>query len=271
MLYVHDVWVNWFEGAVNGYEVPEFEAWRKDDVIELLDQSPLLYVTEELFDYVENGMNELPKKLLKAIHQKGYIRKSSERHKVEHLAVMTDGLRALVIDTDAYVDEEGYEEDVAFYPYKKSRLIPRQYQLVLEMIEHTEPTDFGAEFIEEEADETTEGIILNITNIHMVGLTRREKEMKEILIDCLYQLSQSESLRAVQYWYTELFPGSMIDITTENWSIEKMVLDMHDHLSEGWDEQHVAIGHKLSRYFLMDEDWNEKSKDAYKATGVKVI
>ncbi|AIW03414.1 hypothetical protein CPT_Moonbeam16 [Bacillus phage Moonbeam] len=270
MLYIHDVWVNWFEGAVNGYEVPEFEAWRKDDVVELLDQSPLLYVTEELFDYVENGMNELPSKLLKAIHQKGYIRRNHERSRVEHLAVLTDGLRILVIDTDA-MQGEGDEEDIAFYAYKKSRLIPRQYQLVLEMIEDTEPTDFGVQFVEEEAAETTDGIILNITNVHMIGLTRREAALKELLVDCLYQLSQSSSLEEVRYWYTELFPGSMIDITTENWSIEKMVLDMHDHLSEGWDEQHVAIGYKLSRYFQMEDDWKDTAKDAYKATGVKVI
>jgi hypothetical protein len=52
----------------------------------------------------------------------------------------------------------------------------------------------------------------------------------------------------------------MIDITTENWTIDQMVLDMHDHLSEGWDEQHEDIGLKLTRYFLMDEEWMELHK-----------
>lgn len=246
MLYVHDVWVNWFDGATKGHEVPEFEAWRKTDNVELLDQSPLLYVTEELFDYVENGMGKIPEEMLKAIHERGYIRKNHERIKIDYMAVVTDGLRTLVFDTD------GWD-----FPAKKSRLIPRQYQLVLEMIEGSEPTDFGATFVTEEEEETVESRILNITDVHTLGLTRREREMKEILMDCLYQLSQSESIEEVRYWYTELFPGSMIDITTENWTIDQMVLDMHDHLSEGWDEQHEDIGLKLTRYFLYDEEWAE--------------
>jgi hypothetical protein len=258
MLYVHDVWVNWFDGATKGHEVPEFEAWRKTDNVELLDQSPLLYVTEELFDYVENGMGALPEKMLKAIHQACYVRKNHERTALEYAAVITDGLRVLAFDTDELPAEEKVVDIVdPVYPFKKSRLIPRQYQLVMEMIAVTEPTDFGATFVTEEEEETVEARILNITNVHTLGLTRREREMKEILMDCLYQLSQSESIEEVRYWYTELFPGSMIDITTENWTIDQMVLDMHDHLSEGWDEQHEDIGLKLTRYFLYDEEWAE--------------
>jgi len=261
MLYVHDVWVNWFEGATKGHAVPEFEAWRKTDNVELLDQSPLLYVTEELFDYVENGMEPLPQEMLKAIHQSAYIRKNHERTALEYAAVITDGIRVLAFDTDEFPAEEGLSDPgTPVWPLKKSRLIPRQYQLVLEMIEGYEPEDFGATFVTEKAEETVEARILNITDVHMLGLTRREKEMKEILMDCLYQLSQSENMEEVRYWYTELFPGSMIDITTENWTITQMVLDMHDHLSEGWDEQHTDIGLKLTRYFQMDEEWVELHK-----------
>ncbi|MCT4572190.1 DUF3603 domain-containing protein, partial [Bacillus thuringiensis] len=48
MLYLHDVWVNWFEGEENGYNVCHFYEWRKDDTIELLDQVPLLKVDATL-------------------------------------------------------------------------------------------------------------------------------------------------------------------------------------------------------------------------------
>ena len=45
MLYLHDVWVNWFEGEENGYNVCHFHEWRRgEDVIELLDQVPLLLI-----------------------------------------------------------------------------------------------------------------------------------------------------------------------------------------------------------------------------------
>ncbi|HEX6923002.1 MAG TPA: DUF3603 domain-containing protein, partial [Bacillales bacterium] len=31
MQYLGDVWVNWFEGEENGYNVCDFHEWRKDD------------------------------------------------------------------------------------------------------------------------------------------------------------------------------------------------------------------------------------------------
>lgn len=41
MLFLHDVWVNWFEGEENGYNVCHFHEWRKEDTVELLDQTPV--------------------------------------------------------------------------------------------------------------------------------------------------------------------------------------------------------------------------------------
>ena len=75
MLYLHDVWVNWFEGEENGYNVCHFYEWRKDDTIELLDQVPLLKVDSTLYHYIENELLELPQKLLEDVHHKAYIRK----------------------------------------------------------------------------------------------------------------------------------------------------------------------------------------------------
>ena len=64
MLYLHDVWVNWFEGEENGYNICHFHEWRKEDVIELLDQVPLLKVGKELYHYIENDLSELPRQML---------------------------------------------------------------------------------------------------------------------------------------------------------------------------------------------------------------
>ena len=59
MLFIHDVWVNWFEGEENGYNVCHFHEWRKEDGIELLDQVPLLKVSSELFQFIENNLSDL--------------------------------------------------------------------------------------------------------------------------------------------------------------------------------------------------------------------
>ncbi len=123
MLYLHDVWVNWFEGEENGYNVCHFHEWRKDDGVELLDQVPLVKVEEILFNYIENDLSELPQQLLDDIFQKAYLRKNHERVQLEYCFVVTDGVGILVVDTIGYS-----------IPIRKSRLIPRQEQLVYEMI-----------------------------------------------------------------------------------------------------------------------------------------
>ncbi len=92
MLFLHDVWVNWFEGEENGYNVCHFHEWRKEDSVELLDQVPLLKVQSPLFDYIENDLSELPKTLLESVFEKSYIRKNHERRKLEYCFVVTDGI-----------------------------------------------------------------------------------------------------------------------------------------------------------------------------------
>src|SRR5687767_112249 len=132
MLYLHDVWVNWFEGEENGYNVCNFHEWRKDDGIELLDQVPLLKVESILFDYVENDLSELPQQLLDEIFQKAHLRKNHERIQMEYCFVISDGTGIMAVDTIGYN-----------IPIRKSRLIPRQEQLVYEMLENHEANTYS--------------------------------------------------------------------------------------------------------------------------------
>lgn len=141
MLYLHDVWVNWFEGEENGYNVCHFYEWRKDDTIELLDQVPLLKVDATLYHYIENELLELPQKLLEDVYHKAYIRKNHERLQQEYCFVVTDGKGIIAIDSIGYN-----------VPIRKSRLIPRQEQMVYEMVENVqaEKYEFQVEEIEKE-------------------------------------------------------------------------------------------------------------------------
>ena len=102
MMYLHDVWVNWFEGEENGYSVCHFHEWKKDDPIELLDQVPVLKVTNELYHYIENDLADLPESLLNDVYQKAYLRKNHERIQLDYCFIVTDGLGILAVDTLGY-------------------------------------------------------------------------------------------------------------------------------------------------------------------------
>ncbi|WP_110114579.1 YjbA family protein [Bacillus sp. CGMCC 1.16541] len=229
MLYLHDVWVNWFEGEENGYNVCHFHEWRKDDCVELLDQVPLLKVDSLLFHYIENDLSELPQSLLGEVYQKAYIRKNHERIQLEYCFVVTDGNGILAVDTMGY-----------HIPIRKSRLIPRQEQLVYEMIEEQDMAKY--EFSKQELLKK-EHHILSPAPATMTGLTRKERQLKQLLFMALDQLHASKNAAQVRYWYTEWNPERYSYIQDMNF--EDVWQELFDETKEGWSHKHKQLCENL--------------------------
>ncbi|MBS3680466.1 YjbA family protein [Ornithinibacillus massiliensis] len=228
MLYLHDVWVNWFEGEENGYNVCYFHEWRKDDGIELLDQVPLLYITDSLYQYIENDMHDLPQGLLDAIYKRAYTRKGQERSVVDYACIVTDGNDIVAFDTIGYR-----------IPIRKSRLIPRQEQLVYEMIEKAKPQGFGFD----DSNYVKEYHMLSMAPELVFGLTRRERQLKQLLMMGLDQLRTSNNIEELRYWLTEWNPKKYPDIRymdeNEVWQA------LYDGVKSGWGLAHEELCEKL--------------------------
>ncbi|TLS37815.1 YjbA family protein [Pseudalkalibacillus caeni] len=224
MLYLRDVWVNWFEGEENGYNVCDFHEWRKDDFIELLDQVPVLKVTSALFHYIENDLAELPESLLQEIYQKSYIRKNNERSPLDHCFLATDGNGVIVVDTLGYR-----------IPIRKSRVIPRQEKAVFEMIE-----DLTAnEYVFDNISDNREYHILSPEPKVMRGLTRKERQLKQLLFMALDQLYTSGSVEEIRYWYTECQPKMYMSIQTME--LEEAWKGLYKEVENGWSMKHEQI------------------------------
>ncbi|WP_110929086.1 YjbA family protein [Bacillus massiliglaciei] len=225
MLYLHDVWVNWFEGEENGYNICHFHEWRKDDGIELLDQVPLLYISAALFHYIENDLSELPKTLLNDVYQKAYARKNHERTQLDYCFVVTDGKGILAVDTIGY-----------HIPIRKSRLIPRQEQIVYDMIENQKEMDFP--FTVKSQDEK-EYHILSPSPLFMNGLTRKERQLKQLLFMAMDQLFTAKNTAEIRYWYTEWSPEKYRAI--QQMDFEPAWRELYEALKEGWSEKHLQL------------------------------
>jgi Protein of unknown function (DUF3603) len=228
MLYLRDVWVNWFEGEENGYNVCEFHEWRKDDYIELLDQVPIIKIESTLFHYIENDLNDLPDALLEEVHQKAYVRKNNQRVQLEHCFIITDEKKSLIVDTMGYR-----------IPIRKSRLIPRQEQLVFEMAEQTETKvyAFSAKQMSKEYH------ILSPNPDSMRGLTRKERQLKQLLFMALDQLHSTKNVAEMRYWCTEWMPE-------QYGKIQRMDFDeawdaLYCELKSGWSKQHLDMCERL--------------------------
>lgn len=227
-MYLHDVWVNWFEGEENGYNVCHFHEWRKDDGVELLDQVPLLKIEPALFNYIENDLTDLPQQLLDDIYQKAFLRKNHERVQLDYCFVVTDGVGIIAIDTIGYS-----------IPIRKSRLIPRQEQLVYEMVENQEMSKYR--FAKNQVDK--EYHILSANPELMVGLTRKERQLKQLLFMALDQLNSSTNEAEVRYWYTEWCPARYSVI--QELTFEEAWCQLYDQTKHGWSKRHERFCENL--------------------------
>ena len=229
MLYLHDVWVNWFEGEENGYNICHFHEWRKDDGIELLDQVPLLKISTTLFDYIENDLSDLPQSLLNDVFQKAYARKNHERIQLDYCFIVTDGTGILAVDTIGY-----------HIPIRKSRLIPRQEQIVYEMVENQEVIEYT---FKEKVDAEKEYHILSPSPTFMNGLTRKERQLKQLLFMAMDQLFSAKNTAEIRYWYTEWAPEKYETIQELNF--EFAWLELYEEIKEGWSEKHLNLCENL--------------------------
>lgn len=229
MMYLHDVWVNWFEGEENGYNVCHFHEWRKDDSVELLDQVPLLKIDPVLYNYIENDLSELPQQLLDDIYQKAFLRKNHERRQLDYCFVVSDGVGILAVDTIGYN-----------IPIRKSRLIPRQEQLAFEMLE-------GQEVCAYTFDSAPTGMkeyhILSPQPELMNGLTRKERQLKQLLFMALDQLYSSKNTAEIRYWFTEWSPDMYENIQMLN--LEEAWEQLYENVKYGWTSKHEQFCENL--------------------------
>jgi Protein of unknown function (DUF3603). len=226
MLYLHDVWVNWFEGEENGYNVCPFHEWRKTDTIELLDQVPLIKCTRELYDYIENHLAHLPEALLNDVYQKAFLRKNHERIPLDYCFIATDGMGIIVVDT------LGYQ-----IPMRKSRIIPRQEQLVYEMIENEKTVEYEIPTVKKEYH------ILSPEPELMAGLTRKERQLKKLLFMALDQLHSSKNTAEIRYWYTEWAPEKYPLIRKK--SFDEAWQEFFHEVKYGWSPKHEELCERI--------------------------
>jgi len=243
---MRDVWLNWVEGAIREYDVPEFQSWRKDDAIDLMDTVPVLKVNPKTYDYIADGVRELPDTLLDMVRGKALRRTNNVRIDMDCF-IIHDGNRSMAID----------DLGLAF-PAKKSQLIPRQEELIRECMEFRDVVEFELLEIKEDDEPDT------IDPKHMVGLTRTEKEKKRLLHDALLIVQdQEDKLSMLKYWYSEWDYKSYKSL--DEISFDELYKRLMDEVvASGWSDRHenfLAIVVKESPYFeSVFEEMKERGK-----------
>lgn len=221
MLHMKDVWVNWFEGEENGYNVCEFFEWKKEDRIELLDQVIVIRMRNNLFNYIENSLSELPEELLADVYKQSYVRRKGQREELDYCFLATDGVSSLVVDTMGY-----------HTPMRKSRLVPRQEEQLLTLVDREPVRDYYMDYLDGEK----EYHILSPEPRLMAGLIRKERELKQLLFMALDQIKTDAELAELRYWYTEWAPHKYKEI--QEMEFEEVWNNLFNEIKHGWSKKH---------------------------------
>jgi hypothetical protein len=178
MLFLHDCWVN-LVSEDNLYCVPDFHEWRKEENVELVDRTPVIKVDKNTFNYIAFGSNELVE-FANEVEGETFFRKNHERIRTDYCFIASDSERVLFVRLDQ-------DKKVIF----KSKLIPRQYQLVIEMMLNTEEIHKVQKFNE-----------ISEYGFY-AGLTRKERESYKVLESFLKNVSEND-LAMVKYLLSEI-------------------------------------------------------------------
>lgn len=213
MIQMEEVVVNWVEGAEYAYQVFEHFEWKNDDELELMYLVPVLRVTKDFFDYLQNGLNELPEAL--------FLDLQNERNPYGFIA--SDGNRVLAVDTLGY--------DI---PMRKSRIEYEEEQRILRYLPYEVVREYPMKTV------TNERTIFSLTDETMIGLTRAEREKKQLLMEAVYGLKE-ESTAKILYYYIEFNPNRYE--TAKTLKKEPLYHYFIQEIKEGWDEKHDHLLH----------------------------
>ncbi|GEM04928.1 UPF0736 protein [Halolactibacillus miurensis] len=178
---VHHVKVNWFEAETEPLMISPYYEWRKRDFLDTYQTLPVLCLEPSTFHLIETSLAPLPKELMRRMFQSSY----KHHHRYDFGAIICDQTAVLAIDT------LGYD-----FPLLKSRLTPIKEKQVLTMCQTLKPCQYQ---IEKQRETPS---IYHLTHPHLVGLTRKEREIKSLLLFMLEQLTLNEQYEALTYFTT---------------------------------------------------------------------
>jgi len=232
---------------VKGYAgyIPECFEWKTGDKLDYIDEAPIAVVEPELYTFIENNFEELPQDLLDLVEDEGVLSVNNILEPVNYLMILTDKERVLTVYTDGELE-----------PVFKGRTTPMDERVITHYVMNDEFLDIEWKYPEEE--EYSEDSLLEKISIikpeYMIGLTRKERELKEVLLDCLFNLACSDNRNEVLYWYIEMYPTMYGDTSLKDRSSDDLISEMFDDLKYGWGNKHFEFGSTISRHIDLARD-----------------
>ena len=111
--------------------------------------------------------------------------------------------------------------------------------MVYEMVENVQAEKY--EFQVEETEK--EHHILSPSPFIMNGLTRKERQLKQLLFMALDQLHTTKNTAEIRYWFTEWDPSAYGMV--QHMEFEDIWAKLYDEAKTGWSDKHEQLCERL--------------------------
>ena len=141
----------------------------------------MICVDETTFRSIEMSLSPLPKDLMRRLFQSSY----KHHYRYDFAAIICDQTTVLAIDTLAYD-----------FPLLKSRLTSLKEKQVLTMCQSQKPSRYPVK------QSMQKQMWFHLVSHELIGLTRKERELKALLLFMFEQLEKNGQVEALNYFTT---------------------------------------------------------------------
>ncbi|HLR65294.1 MAG TPA: DUF3603 family protein [Pseudogracilibacillus sp.] len=247
-MYMYDVQVNW--KIVNKREgVLEYYEWEAEDDIETVAQMPVIFVRDDVFQYMYERTDDVPKKLLKLIRNETVLMKYDHEFIYKYACILSNKK-----DVFAFHWNDTYQE------MKKSKLSFKQERFVLTYGDRAkiEPI-FPPLFTYRKKRKP---------NAFLLGLTRREKTMRQMLLQMVGYITRKNDRYELIYWLKELHYDQFAHCA-DRLTMEQLKHYLRQTVAKDWRQEYEGLlfamtslyphyEKKLSNSFR--KDWHQVKK-----------
>ncbi|QZA70024.1 hypothetical protein 043JT007_243 [Bacillus phage 043JT007] len=238
--FVEDAIAVWVPGNTPAYMIPKSFEWVPKDESSYFDEIPVVLVSKAAMDSVEYALAVLPDDLMEAIAGDAVVSEDDidEGFDPSFAAILTDKNRSIIV----VAEDEGFIE-------KKSRLDPAtDYEVASKVAMYDDLKEFDWD-INVEKKEAKEKTALEKFETPpeevFIGITRRERKMKELLMNAVFDMGCKGNVEEIKYWISEMAPSSNTSDELKNMDVDSLLQYLYDAIKQGWTEEHEVLGEGL--------------------------
>ncbi|UPI12042.1 hypothetical protein [Bacillus phage SBSphiJ2] len=245
--FVEDAIAVWVPGTTPAYMTPKSFEWTPKDESSYFDEIPVVLVSEEAMDSVEYALPILPDDLMEAIAGDAVVSDGDmeEGFDPDFAAILTDKNRNLIV----VAEDEGYIT-------RKSRLDPAtDYEVTSKVA--SKVAKYGDDIkvfdwdINVDKKESKEKTALEkfetLSEDVFIGITRRERKLKEILMNAIFDMGCNGNVEEIKYWISEMAPSGNTSEELKGMDVDSLLQYLYDAVKQGWNENHEVLGDGITK------------------------